>query len=189
MLELTAPEMTVLVGGLRGLNANIGQSQHGVFTDQRRDADQRLLRQPARPGHGVVFAFEHLGFWKSMDTYKESLDLTELWRGLAAMALRAGRRSLAAAAALLLAAVACGEPRSEVALERIPADDTTTSTVVGGDSTTIASVASPTAPPSTAVAPRRGATGPGTTDPGSAPGNPFAVAGQNPTSYRALSSP
>ncbi|RAX38145.1 catalase/peroxidase HPI [Rhizobium tropici] len=32
LLTLTAPEMTVLVGGLRVLNANVGQSQHGVFT-------------------------------------------------------------------------------------------------------------------------------------------------------------
>ena len=32
LLTLTAPEMTVLVGGMRALNANIGQSQHGVFT-------------------------------------------------------------------------------------------------------------------------------------------------------------
>ncbi len=32
LLTLTAPEMTVLVGGLRVLNANFGQSQHGVFT-------------------------------------------------------------------------------------------------------------------------------------------------------------
>ena len=34
MLNLTAPEMTALVGGLRALNANTGQSQHGVFTDR-----------------------------------------------------------------------------------------------------------------------------------------------------------
>ena len=32
LLTLTAPEMTVLVGGLRVLNANSGQAQHGVFT-------------------------------------------------------------------------------------------------------------------------------------------------------------
>ncbi len=32
MLTLTPPEMTVLLGGLRVLGANIGQSQHGVFT-------------------------------------------------------------------------------------------------------------------------------------------------------------
>jgi len=32
LLTLTAPEMTVLIGGLRALNANYGQSAHGVFT-------------------------------------------------------------------------------------------------------------------------------------------------------------
>jgi catalase-peroxidase len=34
LLTLTAPEMTVLVGGMRVLNANFGQSQNGVFTKQ-----------------------------------------------------------------------------------------------------------------------------------------------------------
>jgi len=34
LLTLTAPEMTVLVGGLRVLGANAGQSTHGVFTRQ-----------------------------------------------------------------------------------------------------------------------------------------------------------
>jgi catalase-peroxidase len=34
LLNLTAPEMTVLVGGMRALNANTGQSPHGVFTDR-----------------------------------------------------------------------------------------------------------------------------------------------------------
>jgi catalase-peroxidase len=33
LLTLTAPEMTVLVGGLRVLGANHGASKHGVFTD------------------------------------------------------------------------------------------------------------------------------------------------------------
>ena len=33
-LTLTAPEMTALVGGMRVLNANTGQSEHGVFTDR-----------------------------------------------------------------------------------------------------------------------------------------------------------
>ncbi len=32
LLTLTAPEMTVLIGGMRALNANVGQAQHGVFT-------------------------------------------------------------------------------------------------------------------------------------------------------------
>jgi hypothetical protein len=34
LLNLTVPEMTVLVGGMRALNANTGQSAHGVFTDR-----------------------------------------------------------------------------------------------------------------------------------------------------------
>ncbi|MGD2046717.1 MAG: catalase-peroxidase, partial [Gemmatimonadota bacterium] len=34
LLMLTAPEMTVLVGGMRALNANVGGSPHGVFTDR-----------------------------------------------------------------------------------------------------------------------------------------------------------
>jgi catalase-peroxidase len=32
LLTLTAPEMTVLVGGMRVLNTNFDQSQNGVFT-------------------------------------------------------------------------------------------------------------------------------------------------------------
>ncbi len=34
LLTLTAPEMTVLVGGLRALNTNFDHSRHGVFTDR-----------------------------------------------------------------------------------------------------------------------------------------------------------
>ena len=34
LLTLTAPEMTVLIGGLRVLNTNVGQSSHGVFTQR-----------------------------------------------------------------------------------------------------------------------------------------------------------
>jgi len=33
LLTLTAPEMTVLVGGMRALDVNVGRSKHGVFTD------------------------------------------------------------------------------------------------------------------------------------------------------------
>ncbi len=40
LLRLTAPEMTVLIGGLRALNANVGQSKHGVFTRRPGDIDQ-----------------------------------------------------------------------------------------------------------------------------------------------------
>ena len=34
LLTLTAPEMTVLIGGLRALGANVGQSRHGVFSQR-----------------------------------------------------------------------------------------------------------------------------------------------------------
>ncbi len=34
LLKLTAPEMTVLIGGMRALDANVGHSPHGVFTDR-----------------------------------------------------------------------------------------------------------------------------------------------------------
>jgi catalase-peroxidase len=34
LLTLTAPEMTVLIGGMRALNANVGQSKNGIFTQR-----------------------------------------------------------------------------------------------------------------------------------------------------------
>jgi len=34
LMTLTAPEMTVLIGGLRALNVNVGESKHGVFTSR-----------------------------------------------------------------------------------------------------------------------------------------------------------
>jgi catalase-peroxidase len=34
LMNLTAPEMTVLVGGMRVLNTNFGQTKHGVFTNR-----------------------------------------------------------------------------------------------------------------------------------------------------------
>jgi catalase-peroxidase len=35
MLTLSAPQMTALAGGMRALDANVGRSPHGVFTDRR----------------------------------------------------------------------------------------------------------------------------------------------------------
>ncbi len=62
LLTLTAPEMTVLVGGMRVLNANVGQSQHGVFT-KRPEAltndffvnllDMSTQWQPVSPDAGI----------------------------------------------------------------------------------------------------------------------------------------
>ena len=54
LLTLTAPEMTVLVGGLRALDANFGQLPARRLHQAARDADQRFLRQPARHGHEVA---------------------------------------------------------------------------------------------------------------------------------------
>ena len=53
LLTLTAPEMTVLVGGLRVLGANAGAVQARRLHEEAGGADQRLLREPARHGHGV----------------------------------------------------------------------------------------------------------------------------------------
>lgn len=43
------------------------------------DLEREVL--PALAAEDQLYAFDHDGFWKSMDTYKESLDLTELCRG------------------------------------------------------------------------------------------------------------
>ena len=52
-LTLSAPEMTVLVGGLRVLKRQRRAGQPRRLHHAARDADQRLLRQPARHGDGV----------------------------------------------------------------------------------------------------------------------------------------
>ena len=54
LLNLSAPEMTVLVGGLRVLGANTGAVVGRRAHLDARVVDQRLLRQPARPGHHLV---------------------------------------------------------------------------------------------------------------------------------------
>jgi catalase-peroxidase len=67
LLNLTAPEMTVLVGGMRALNANHKQSKHGVFTDRpgtlTNDFFVNLLDmatewQPASSGNGSGPVYE-----------------------------------------------------------------------------------------------------------------------------------
>ena len=63
LLRLTAPEMTVLIGGLRALNANVGQSRHGVFTGRPGTLtndffvnllDMRTKWQPSAAAAGVL---------------------------------------------------------------------------------------------------------------------------------------
>ncbi|GAA5068869.1 catalase/peroxidase HPI [Lysobacter panacisoli] len=62
LLTLTAPEMTVLVGGLRSLGANTGNTKHGVFTDRpgtlstdffRNLLDMRIAWKPSESEAGV----------------------------------------------------------------------------------------------------------------------------------------
>ena len=54
LLTLTAPEMTVLVGGLRVLGANAGKSTARRLHQAARDADERLLRQRARHAYAMA---------------------------------------------------------------------------------------------------------------------------------------
>jgi catalase-peroxidase len=63
LLTLSAPEMTVLVGGLRALNANFGQTKHGVFTDSPETLtndffvnllDMSTAWQPSASAEGVL---------------------------------------------------------------------------------------------------------------------------------------
>ncbi|MCC6887355.1 MAG: catalase/peroxidase HPI [Hyphomicrobiales bacterium] len=67
LLTLTAPEMTVLVGGLRVLGANVGQSKHGVFTKRPETLtndffvnllDMSTYWQPAVGSEGVYEGFD-----------------------------------------------------------------------------------------------------------------------------------
>jgi catalase-peroxidase len=53
LLTLTAPEMTVLIGGLRVLGANYGGSKKRRVHRQAGDALQRFLHQPVGYGYGV----------------------------------------------------------------------------------------------------------------------------------------
>ena len=63
-LTLTAPEMTVLVGGMRALNTNVGQTRHGVFSK--------------RPGALTNDFFVNLLYmgteWKAMSDVKDTFE-------------------------------------------------------------------------------------------------------------------
>ena len=61
LLTLTAPEMTVLVGGMRVLKTNFGRGAARRLHQATGGADQRLLREPARHGHGVEAGLERRG--------------------------------------------------------------------------------------------------------------------------------
>ena len=58
LLTLTAPEMTVLVGGMRVLNTNFGQTQHGVFTSKPEALTNDFFVNLLDIGHGVEGGLE-----------------------------------------------------------------------------------------------------------------------------------
>jgi len=67
LLTLTAPEMTVLIGGMRALNANVGQSKHGVFTQRPETLtndffvnllDMNTRWQPSKESNGSGAVYE-----------------------------------------------------------------------------------------------------------------------------------
>ena len=67
LLKLTAPEMTVLVGGLRVLGANAGRVQARRLHQAAGNADERLLRQPARHEHAVAAGAGDDGVYEGRD--------------------------------------------------------------------------------------------------------------------------
>ena len=64
LLKLTAPQMTVLIGGLRVLGANVGKSKHGVFTQKRETLTNDFflnlldMRTQWQPSAGSAGAYE-----------------------------------------------------------------------------------------------------------------------------------
>lgn len=64
LLKLTAPEMTVLVGGMRALNANYDGSKHGIFTDKKAHLDNSFF----------VNLLDMSTEWKAQDDDKEVFD-------------------------------------------------------------------------------------------------------------------
>jgi catalase-peroxidase len=67
MLELTAREMTVLVGGLRVLGANTGGVRHGVFTDRPGVLSQDFFRNLLDLGVQWRTSVEAEGVYEGLD--------------------------------------------------------------------------------------------------------------------------
>ena len=64
LLTLTAPEMTVLVGGMRVLNANVGQSQLGVFTERPETLTNDFFVNLLDMKHGVAEVRQMRAFFR-----------------------------------------------------------------------------------------------------------------------------
>jgi catalase-peroxidase len=68
MLNLSAPEMTVLVGGMRALGANHGQSPHGVLTDRPGTLTNDFFVNLLRPGMA----------WRAAESDEEVFEIRDL---------------------------------------------------------------------------------------------------------------
>ncbi len=84
LLTLTAPEMTVLVGGLRVLGANVGKSTHGVFTKRPETLtndffvnllDMGTQWQPAAGAEGVFEGRDRKTNARQVDRHPRRSDL------------------------------------------------------------------------------------------------------------------
>jgi catalase-peroxidase len=71
MLDLSAPEMTVLVGGLRALGANHGGSRHGVLTDRPGQLTNDFFANLLAPGTE----------WKDSETEENVYEIRDLASG------------------------------------------------------------------------------------------------------------
>jgi catalase-peroxidase len=71
MLNLTAPEMTVLVGGLRSLGANVGGAAHGVFTDRVGSLTNDFFVNLLAPGTE----------WKASESTEHVYDIRDIGSG------------------------------------------------------------------------------------------------------------
>ena len=71
MLNLTAPEMTVLVGGMRALGTNVGGAAHGVLTDRTEALTNDFFVNLLAPGTE----------WKSSESTENVFDIRDLASG------------------------------------------------------------------------------------------------------------
>ncbi|HEY0905030.1 MAG TPA: catalase/peroxidase HPI [Marmoricola sp.] len=71
LLRLTAPEMTVLVGGMRALGANVGDTAHGVLTDRVGVLTNDFFRNLLSPGTE----------WKASESTENVYDIRDLTTG------------------------------------------------------------------------------------------------------------
>jgi len=66
-LDLTVPEMTVLIGGMRVLNANAGGSSHGVFTDKPGQLSNDFFVNLLDMSNKWVKSAKHEGIYEGRD--------------------------------------------------------------------------------------------------------------------------